>query len=181
MEQEHSSSATSLAQTWLLEFRSSCQQLFQLVLEETRQSSYSLDSSESNQLQTLWSRLLKLQSQLPNIVEQLEQHKERQMYLEYLTQVERDLDMRIATVLEKLLHALESLHNLLKESQPLLQSSALSPKSTLSEILSSAIRITGSLSAPTNYEEGTLSGADFAPAPTEEMIRASKMAQWKMQ
>ncbi|EME30447.1 uncharacterized protein Gasu_23480 [Galdieria sulphuraria] len=96
-------------------------------------------------------------------------------------QVERDLDSRIAKILERLLLALESLHSLLTESQPILQSSSLLQKSTLSEILSLAMRITGSLSAPTNYEEETSNAAEFAPAPTEEMIRVSKMAQWSMQ
>jgi len=135
--------------------------------------------SEASKLESRLSHLVTLQSQLYSIMEDLEKHKERQSYLEYLVQVEKDLDNRIASVLEKLLQALGRLHVTLEETQPVLQSLSL-PKSTLSEILSFAVRITGSLSAPTNYQEESLDAAHFAPAPTEEMIRESKMAQWNM-
>lgn len=102
------------------------------------------------------------------------------MYLEYLMQVEKDLDRRNATVLEKLLHALETLHTSLEEARPILQSSSLSRKPSLSDVLSLAVRITSSLSAPMNYDEEYANTVQFAPAPTEEMIRASKLAQWDM-
>eukprot|EP00871_Galdieria_phlegrea_P002549 jgi/Galph1/3295/GphlegSOOS_G2005.1 len=186
-------SPVNQALDWLQQLRKTCEQLFCSLAVKTSsrpplQSTPHVEShlEQLHGLQTKWSEIIaeckntvvifriKLTVLFFTIVET---HRQRQQHLDSLLEQQEQLDMNVTLLLETLHQASETLHQQLEEAKSLWKGALVGNKPTVSSVLEYAVRVAGAISAPPDYQEDT-GCIHFTPAPTEEMIRSSKMARW---